>query len=37
MIRGAVAQLEEYLNGIQGQGKTLWPFFYAGFRLKHLS
>ena len=29
---GAWRSLVAHLNGVQGQGKKLWPFLYAGFR-----
>jgi len=31
---GTWRSLVAHLNGVQGQGKTLWPFFYAGFSLR---
>jgi len=33
---GTWRSLVAHLNGVQGQGKTLWPFLYAAFSLKHL-
>jgi len=33
---GTWRSLVAHLNGVQGQGKMLWPFFYAGFRVRAL-
>jgi len=33
---GTWRSLVAHLNGVQGQGKTLWPFLYAAFSLKQL-
>ncbi len=34
---GTWRSLVAHLNGVQGQGKMLWPFLYAGFSLRRTS